>query len=417
MKEQEIHSAYRDFRKSAYRKKYEKALIFGGKALTYGALLSRAEYAYNTFCQMGVTAGERVCLWLPNCPDLPASFYGLSRLGAAGVLIHPQDSAREVRSQMAASGAARLITTAGRYEDFCRSGDPLPPGQAVICRPESDMRGRARRRYLEAGEHREQKEVKGYLLDQLLAENRYNAMDTPYGEQDQEAVILCGTSAFRQVRLISYLAEELSDTVAEFWRRKEQVRSVYIENSFATEGGFLAAHSAFSTGRTVIWSVGEPYELLKRKKPDFLVSTEEFFWEFRQRTEFFGNKWSNLQGGYQIGRELTPLMEKFAARAIAAVGGRGLLAGAPVPLKVRREPLYFVQDFGVRLADMEEELCRISGIAKCRCTADGGGIRLKILPDGKEQVSALGRGIVSCCKREMNPLHLPRTVEFSATLS
>lgn len=416
MEEKERSSAYRDFRLAAYRKKYEPALIFGGKTIQFGALLDRVEYAYNTFCQMGVTAGQRVCLWLPNCPDLLASFYGLSRLGAVGVLAHPQDTAREVRRQMEAAQAGLLITTASRYELFCREGEPLAPGKLILCRPESDMKGRDRRLYLEHERVAEEEDAKGYLLSELMAENQYSALETPFGDNDQEAVLLCGTSSFIRPRFISYLPEELADTALEFWRRKDQVRTVYVENSFATEGGFLAAHSALCAGRTLLWSVEEPYEMLKKHKPDFLVATEEFFWEFRQRTEFFGAKWSNLLGGMQIGKELTPLMEKFAGRAFAEVGGKGMLTGAPVPLKVRRENLYFTKDFGIRLADMEQELSRLSGIAKCRCLADGGGIRLRVLPDGKESVSGLGRALVACCKREMNLLHLPRSVEFCSTL-
>ncbi len=415
MERTERNSAYRDFRVSAYRKKYDTALLYGGKSVSFGALLSRVEYAYNTFCQMGVTPGSRVCLWLPNCPDLLASFYGLSRLGAIGTLIHPEDTVREVRRQMEAADAAMLITTAGRYETFCEEGEPLPPSRVVLCRPERDMKGRDRRIY-RALETAPREEVKGYLLEDLMAENRYNALETPFGDNAQDAVLLCGTSSFIAPRFISYLPEELSATAAQFRKHREQINTVFIENSFATEGGFLAAHSALSAGKTVLWSVGEPYELLKKHKPDFLVGTEEFFYEFRQRTAFFGAKWANLQGGYQIGKELTPLMEKFAARAFEEVGGRGALSGSPVPLKVRRENLYFAKDYGVRLADLEQVLCDLYGVEKCRCTADSAGIRIRILPDGRESISALGRTLVACCRRELNPVHLPRSVEFCSTL-
>lgn len=412
---EEKNSAYRDFRVSAYRKKYDIALQFGGKNITFGTLLNRAEYAYNTFCQMGIAAGSRVCLWLPNCPDLLASFYGLSRLGAVGVLAHPKDTPREVRRQMEATGAELLITTGGCYESYCNEWGELPQGQIILCRPESDMRGSVRRTYLAKQRVREE-EAKGYLLDELMAENSYNALETPFGDNGQEAVLLCGTSSFIAPKFISYLPEELTQTAKEFWRHKEQVRTVFVENSFATEGGFLAVHGALSTGRTVLWNVEEPYALLKKQKPDFMVATEEFFWEFRQRTNFFGGKWTNLLGGVQIGKELTPLMEKFAEKAIAAVGGKGGLTASPVPLKVRMESLYYMGDFGVRLADVEQELSRLPGISKCRCLADGGGIRLRVLPSGLEPVSGLGRSIVACCKREMNRVHLPKTVEFCSVL-
>ena len=56
--DEHFSSAYRSFRLSAYRNKYEKALLFGGKSFTFGALLVRAEYAYNTFLQMGVEEGD-----------------------------------------------------------------------------------------------------------------------------------------------------------------------------------------------------------------------------------------------------------------------------------------------------------------------------------------------------------------------
>ena len=415
MEQNERNSAYRDLRVSAYRKKYDIALIYGGKSISFGTLLSRVEYAYNTFCQMGITPGSRVCLWLPNCPDLLASYYGLSRLGAIGVLVHPEDTVRELRCQMEAAEAKILITTAGRYEKFCDEGEPLPPGQVVICRPERDMRGRERRNYLQQ-ETAPIEEVRGYLLENLMAENRYNALETPFGDDAQDAVLLCGTSSFIAPKFISYLPEELTATAAQFRKHREQVNTIFIENSFATEGGFLAAHSALSCGKTVLWSVGEPYELLKKNKPDFLVGTEEFFYEFRQRTAFFGGKWSNLQGGYQIGKELTPLMEKFAGRAFEEVGGRGWLSGSPVPLKVRRENLYFVKDYGIRLADLEQALTDLYGVEKCRCTADSAGIRLRIQPDGREPVSSLGQTLVACCRRELNPVHLPRTVEFCTTL-
>ena len=411
--EQERNTAYRDLRVTAYRKKYEPALSFGGKTLTYGVLLNRVEYAYNTFCQMGVSAGDRVCLWLPNCPDLLAGYYALSRLGAVAVLSHPGDLPREVRRQMDAAGAALLITTADRYERYCRDRDPLPPGQVVLCKPESDMKGAERRRYRESLSETEERNEQ--QMDELLRENSYTAMDIPYSGE-QEAVLLCGTSSFRSVRFVSYFPEELADTAALFWRRKDGVGVVYVENSFATEGGFLAAHSVLVAGKTLLWSVGEPYKMLKKKKPDFLVATEEFFWEFRKRASFFGTKWKNLQGGYQIGKALTPLMEKFASKAMASCGGVGVLSGSPVPLKVRKEDLYFVKDYGIRTTDLEEELSALAGIRKCRCIAENGGLRLRVLPDGTASVSGLGRAMVVCCKKEMNPLHLPKSVEFCSSL-
>ncbi len=407
-------SAYRSFRIQAYRNKYEKALLFGGKSFTFGALLVRAEYAYNTFCQMGIAPGERVALWLPDCPDLLASYYGLSRLGAVGVLIHPVCTPREVKNQMEAAEAHILITTAGRYERYSETYGDLPQSALILCRPELDMRGSEKRIYLEQEHLKEGKEDRA-LLDRMMAENTYSALETPAGDRRELAVMLCGSSSFISVCPITYLPEELEQTCELFWRHKEAVKSVYVGLSFASEGGFLAVHSALSAGKTVVWSVADAAPVLKKHKPDFLVATEEFFWTYRQTALSYG-RWANLKGGYQLGRELTPLMEKFTTRVMAEQGGAGALEPCPVPLKIRREPLCFIGDYGVRLADLEKEMTRLPGIRACRAMEKEGGLRLQLVPSGKEPVGKLAKSIAACCRQEMNPRHLPKGVEFCASL-
>lgn len=415
MQENQFESVYKAFRQTAYRLRYESALLFGRRDLTYGALLTRAEYAYNTFCQMGIEPGQRVCLWLPNCPDLLTSFYGLARLGAIPVLAHPVSSARELYLQMRTTDARALITTADRYRDYCGSFEPLPASALVLCKPEADLSGKEKAAYLK-GLRSDVAEEEGYAMDELLKENQYRAGDLPFEDGEQCAAVLFGTSSFLQPKAILYSAEELQFTADAFWHHRERLTRIYVEPSFATEGGFLAVHSALCGGKTVIWTAGDAFPVLKKHRPDFLVATEEFYWRLRQEGGYFKGKWSTLQGGIQIGKDLTSLTEKFTPRAFEAVGGKGLLTGSPVPLKTKKEALYYVGDFGVRTADVERELSRLEGIAKCQCLPEEGGLRLKILPNGTEAAKQLGRQIVSHCNREMNPRHLPQKVEFCPIL-
>lgn len=55
------------------------------------------------------------------------------------------------------------------------------------------MRGKVKRAYL-ALQTPAEEEIKGYILDELIAENRYSASETPSGGGEQPAVILFGTS-------------------------------------------------------------------------------------------------------------------------------------------------------------------------------------------------------------------------------
>lgn len=393
-----FETAYRSLRRSAYRNKYEKALCCGGRSLTFGALLKQAEHAYNTFRQMGVEPGEPVCLCLPNSPELAVAFYGLSRLGAMGVLAHPASSPRELRAQMETAGAARLITTPARYRAYCTAFSELPPGALILCGVR-DAEGESYPAEI--------------FFDRLLRENRYSANDTPYNGEQAYAAMVFGTSCFLQARPISYTADELKEAGDAFWHRRETVRTVYIEPSFATESGLLAAHSALCTGRTVLWSAGiAPFKLLTRKQPDFLIGSEEFFFEFRGWADRQKSFWPNLQGGIQTGRPLTPLMEKFAPRAFAAVGGKGTLSACPVPLKVRQEPLTFLRDFGVRTTDIEQLLNEVPGVIRCECRGDGDRLRLTVTPAAGAGPQTLGRALIARCREEMGATQLPRTVEF-----
>lgn len=407
MDQNQTGSAYRAFRVCAYRHKYENALLVGGRSFTFSDLLTRSEYCYNSFRQLGIEPGGRVALWLPHCPDLPACFYGLSRLGAVPVLCYELSAPQEVEQMRLNSGARLLITTPDRYYTYTQQCGTLPG--VILCRPELDKKGREKRAYLRSLSTPYQGECR--YLDQLVAANRYNANETPACDPQCPAVVLYGSSCFARCVPISYLPQELAFTAQTFARHRGQVHSVFVENSFATEGGFLAVHSALCSGVTVLWAGEDPWGSVIKNKPDYLVATEEFFWELRQNAPRFAGKWPNLQGGIQMGKELTPLMAKFAGRAFRLMGGSGALCGSPVPLKVRKEELYFVKDFGVRLLDLEQAVAGLPQVEKCRCTADAAGIclRLQLRPG---EAATLTNQVLDFCRHRLNPRHLPEKVEF-----
>ncbi len=404
-------SAYRAYRTRAYRNKYDIALVFGGKSFTYGTLLSGAEQAYNTFRQMGLEPLERICIWLPNCPDLLRIFYGLSRMGAIGVFAHPDAAPAEIIKQMEATGAARLITTAQNYEAFCRYAGPLGAGKISLCRPERDMKGQALCLYRQKNPASEDLFELDFL-DQQMEKNHYHAGDSAYLDPSQPAAILFGSSSFLQAKPVEYLPAELYEKSQLFYGKNEAAKSVYIEHSFAFEGGFLAAHGALCLGKTVLWGMEEEaVALLKKNQPDLIVATEELFWLLRQRAEEFRGRWKNLQGGIQMGRAVSPLMAKYAPRALEKMGGKGCFSESAAELKICEEPLCFMGDFGVRLADVEAVVSSFDGVEKCRCVAAQGGFILQITPQKKGD-QQLGAALIRRCRRELGLQHLPKKVEF-----
>ena len=84
------------------------AADFFGRTTTYAALGDQITRAAEGLRRLGVKAGDRVALILPNCPQHVAAFYAVLRLGAIVVEHNPLYTARELR-HLFEDHAARVV--------------------------------------------------------------------------------------------------------------------------------------------------------------------------------------------------------------------------------------------------------------------------------------------------------------------
>jgi long-chain acyl-CoA synthetase len=85
------------------------ALDFFGATTGYVELGRRVARAAQGLADLGVVAGDRVALVLPNCPQHVIAFYAVLRLGAVVVEHNPLYTADELRHQFADHGATVAI--------------------------------------------------------------------------------------------------------------------------------------------------------------------------------------------------------------------------------------------------------------------------------------------------------------------
>jgi long-chain acyl-CoA synthetase len=85
------------------------ALDFYGATTTYRALGEQVARAAEALRGLGVEAGDRVALVLPNCPQHVVAFYAVVRLGAIVVECNPLYTAEELSYQLSDSGARFAI--------------------------------------------------------------------------------------------------------------------------------------------------------------------------------------------------------------------------------------------------------------------------------------------------------------------
>src|SRR6478752_7486905 len=75
------------------------ALEFFGRRTSYTELGEQVDRAAEGLRRLGVRAGDRVALILPNCPQHVVAFYAVLRLGAVVVEHNPLYTSRELRHQ------------------------------------------------------------------------------------------------------------------------------------------------------------------------------------------------------------------------------------------------------------------------------------------------------------------------------
>jgi long-chain acyl-CoA synthetase len=102
------------------------ALVFGnvveplGNALmdapmSYGQLLEQTQRFAAALQELGVEKGDRVALWLPNCPQFIIAYYATLMVGGIVVPCNPSYVAREIRHQINDSGAKVAVVLSMVY--------------------------------------------------------------------------------------------------------------------------------------------------------------------------------------------------------------------------------------------------------------------------------------------------------------
>ena len=86
------------------------ALIFMGKKITYRELEALVNRFAKALIELGVKAGDKVAMLLPNMPQLVIANYAAFRIGAVPVPNNPLFTEHELAHQLNDSGASLLIT-------------------------------------------------------------------------------------------------------------------------------------------------------------------------------------------------------------------------------------------------------------------------------------------------------------------
>ena len=103
------------------------------RVITYADLLAETERTANALKELGVGRGDRVAIYMPMVPELPAAMLACTRIGAAHTVVFGGFSSESLADRINDSEAKLVITADGGY----RRGKPFALKQNVDAAVES----------------------------------------------------------------------------------------------------------------------------------------------------------------------------------------------------------------------------------------------------------------------------------------
>jgi len=102
-------NVYASFLKLAEERRTNRALIYLGEVFTYENLLRAVECFSTGLKSLGIQAGDKIIIYIPNCPQWVIAWLSIQRLGAIAIPISPIYTSRDLRYISKDSGTRTII--------------------------------------------------------------------------------------------------------------------------------------------------------------------------------------------------------------------------------------------------------------------------------------------------------------------
>src|SRR5678816_3369962 len=87
-----------------------EALLFRDRRYSFRQISLEVDRLARGFMHIGVAPGERVCLWLTNCPEWIFAMFALARIGAVHVPVNTRFRVADLLSLIHISEPTRLLS-------------------------------------------------------------------------------------------------------------------------------------------------------------------------------------------------------------------------------------------------------------------------------------------------------------------
>ncbi len=118
----------------------EPAIEFYKKHISYKKFVERIERCARAFRAIGIEAGDRVTLCMPNIPQCLESFYALNRIGAVANMVHPMSAQTEITFYLNISKSKAIVTVDMFYKTVKAAIEGADhPVTAIVTRMQDEL--------------------------------------------------------------------------------------------------------------------------------------------------------------------------------------------------------------------------------------------------------------------------------------
>ncbi|MBR5381477.1 MAG: AMP-binding protein, partial [Oscillospiraceae bacterium] len=301
------------------------AFSFMGKSTTYKTLVEQTELCAKSLKTLGVRAGDKVTIAMPNCPQAIYMFYAVNVIGGIANMIHPLSAEKEIEFYLNESESVTAITLDQFYNKFENVRQNTKVVNIIIASVKDALSRPVRAGYM-LTEGRKIKKIPAdapvirwadFLKLGRACSWNYKVKRTG----DDPAVILYsgGTTGTTKGILLSsrnFNALGLQTEAASGYPSVVGFKMLAVMPIFHGFGLGVCIHTALITGMECIlvpkFNVDSYTELLKKKKPNFIAGVPTLYEALLRLPSMDGADLSSLKGVFSGGDSLSiELKKKF----------------------------------------------------------------------------------------------------------
>ena len=222
----------------ARREPERPAIFFEGRVVAYGALYEQAERMARALRAWGLASGDRVALFLENCPEFVVAYLGVQLAGGIVVLVNTQYRQVELGHILTDAGVRLCVSTPASADELSKLTLPALETIALV------------------GDGPEPADERAVHFDSLVARGEADsgsAIALP--DKDAPAVIAYTSGTTGRSKGALLLHRNLAANVAAVtsaWRWTEADRLLLALPLFHTHGLMVGMHGTLYTGGSVV---------------------------------------------------------------------------------------------------------------------------------------------------------------------